>query len=85
MYIKRPGPVNYTKPIDLSALSVPSRGEKPGTLESVGETFTRHVMLHGTVTMTGMERLERNASRYGGYRRIEGIERHHHTPRPDIL
>lgn len=95
MYIKRPGPANYTKPVDLRTLYAgPASGADEhaptalaapeGVLESVGETFSRHVMHHGTVTMTGMGRLERDAARYGGYRRIDGIERHHHPARPDI-
>lgn len=109
MYIKRPGPANYTKPVDLRTLYTPQAsgvadGERPvkprifkdiyyqkapetaestGVIESVGDSFTRHVMLHGTVTMTGLARLERAVSSYGGYRRFDGIERHHHTPRPD--
>lgn len=84
MYIKRPGPVNYTKPVDLSELSAPNEVPRKAEVVSVGDSFARHTMLHGAVTMTGLERLERNASRYGGYRRIEGIERRHHIARLDI-
>ncbi len=82
MYISRPAArTNFLRAADLNDPGLLPAAPVKNEIVSIGKSFSRHLMEKGHISMTDYARLEADTLRYGGYRRIDGIQRYHHTPK----
>ncbi len=85
MYISRPSnKTNFLRAADITdpgLVPAAPAGPVKNEIVSIGKSFSRHLMEKGHISMTDYARLEADTLRFGGYRRIDGIQRYHHTPK----